>query len=94
NTERDASAGAIAASGLYDLARQVDAASAARYRAAADRIVTSLARSYTTAGTPMASILQHSVGQRPQGVEIDVGIVYADYYFVEAVGRRRGVFLE
>ena len=94
NTERDASAAAIAASGLYDLARRTSGAAASRYRQAADRIVESLARNYTTEGTPSAAILQHSVGQRPQNVEIDVGIAYADYYFVEALARRRGLFLE
>jgi unsaturated chondroitin disaccharide hydrolase len=92
--ERDASAGAIAASGLIDLARHVDGERATRYRAAAERIIGALSSEYLTAGTPSAAILQHAVGQRPQGVEIDVGLVYADYYFVEALLRRRGVFLE
>lgn len=94
DTERDASAGAIAASGLLDLARRVPPAEAARYRQAAERILTGLATSYTTAGTSNAAILAHSVGQRPQNVEIDVGIIYADYYFVEAILRQRGLFLE
>jgi unsaturated chondroitin disaccharide hydrolase len=94
NTERDASAAAIASSGLLDLARHVDAASAARYRAVATRILTSLAQDFLAAGTPAASILLHSVGQRPQNAEVDVGLVYADYYFVEALLRVRGFFLE
>jgi hypothetical protein len=34
------------------------------------------------------------VGGRPQGVEIDVGLVYADYYFVEALLRHRGIYRE
>ncbi len=45
-------------------------------------------------GTPNASILLHSVGNRPQDSEVDVGLVYADYYFIEALLRRRGLFLE
>jgi unsaturated chondroitin disaccharide hydrolase len=94
NTERDASAAAIAASGLFDLARSVDAGNAARYLAAADRIVLSLARNYLTGGTSNAAILAHATGQRPQGAEIDVGLVYADYYFLEALLRRRGAFIE
>ena len=36
--------------------------------------------------TGLASLLQ--------GTEIDVGIVYGDYYFVEALLRRKGSFLE
>ena len=93
-TERDASAGAIASAGLLDLARHVDRADSERYRAAAERMLGALASSYLTVGTPNAAILQHSVGGRPQNVEIDVGIVYADYYFVEALLRRQGLFLE
>jgi unsaturated chondroitin disaccharide hydrolase len=57
-------------------------------------MLAALAGSYLTAGTSNAAILQHSVGGRPQNVEIDVGIVYADYYFVEALLRRQGLFLE
>jgi hypothetical protein len=93
-TERDASAAAIAAAGLYDLSRYVDPSARNRYRSAADVLLTRLATRYLTAGTSSAAVLAHSVGQRPQGVEIDVGIVYADYYFVEAVLRRRGIFLD
>ena len=93
-TERDASAAAIAASGLYDLARSVGADDARRYRAAADRMVDALASDYLTDGTPSAAVIAHAVGQRPQGVEIDVGIVYADYYFMEALLRRGGKFLD
>ena len=92
--ERDASAAAIAASGLLDLARWAPEPSRSRYSDAADRILTSLATSYLTEGTASAAILEHSVGNRPQAGEIDVGIVYADYFFLEALLRRKGLFLE
>jgi uncharacterized protein YyaL (SSP411 family) len=93
NTERDASAAAIAASGLYDLARWSDATAARRYRAAADRMLTALITHYMAPATPNGAVLLHSTGNRPQGGEIDVGIVYADYFFVEALLRRDGMFL-
>jgi hypothetical protein len=93
NTERDASAAAIAASGLYDLARWSDGTSARRYRAAADRMIAALATDYMAPATPSGAVLLHSTGNRPQGGEIDVGIVYADYFFVEALLRREGMFL-
>ena len=89
NTERDASAAAIAASGLFELAQLTGGEPGRRYRAAAERILASLATSYTSRGTPSRSILLHSVGHRPQNDEVDVGIVYADYYFVEALMRYR-----
>jgi len=91
--ERDASAAAIAASGLYNLARYVDAGASDRYRAAADRIVASLASSYMAAPTPRGAILAHSTGARPAESEVDVGLVYADYFFVEALLRRKGLSL-
>jgi hypothetical protein len=92
--ERDASAGAIAASGLYDLARWTPEPARSRYSDAADRILSSLGSSYLTEGTKSAAILRHSVGSKPQNSEVDVGIIYADYYFIEALLRRRGLFLE
>jgi unsaturated chondroitin disaccharide hydrolase len=92
NTERDASAAAIAASGLYDLARWSDASTAGRYRAAADQMISALATNYMAPPTPNGAVLLHSTGNRPQGGEIDVGIVYADYFFVEALLRRDGMF--
>ena len=55
-------------------------------------MIAALAADYLTEGTSSPAILAHSVGQRPQNAEIDVGIVYADYYFVEALLRMRGVF--
>ncbi|MFN2604384.1 MAG: hypothetical protein ABR582_16720, partial [Gemmatimonadaceae bacterium] len=92
--ERDASAAAIASSGLFDLARHVGRERGARYREVAERIIRTLASSYLTEGTQQASILQHSVGNKPANSEVDVGIVYADYFFVEALLRRRELFLE
>lgn len=94
NTERDASAGTIAASGLLDLARRSSGDRSTRYRGVAERILRTLSSQYLTGGTPAASILAHSVGGRPQNVEVDVGLVYADYYFVEALLRQRGIYLK
>lgn len=92
--ERDASAAAIAASGLLDLARTTSGDRAAGYREAALRILRTLASTYLTTGTTQSSILAHAVGGRPQNVEIDVGLIYADYYFLEALLRSRGMYLE
>jgi hypothetical protein len=36
-------------------------------------------------------ILNHCVGSIPHGVEIDVPLVYADYYLLEAVLRSKGL---
>ena len=86
---RDASAGAIAAGGLLELARYAPAEAAERYRAFAIKALHSLASTdyRAPAGTNGNFLLLHSVGHYPAGTEIDVAINYADYYFVEALGR-------
>ena len=32
-------------------------------------------------------LLKHAVGHKPEGKEIDVPLVYGDYYFLEALSR-------
>jgi len=86
---RDASAGAIAASGLFELAKYATGAAAESYRAFAIKVVRSLSStSYRAAtGTNGQFLLMHSVGNYPQNDEVDVAINYADYYYLEALGR-------
>jgi hypothetical protein len=57
----------------------------------ADRIMESLASPAYRAevGTNGNFILMHSVGSIPHGAEIDVPLNYADYYFLEALKRKR-----
>ena len=86
---RDASAGAIAAGGLLELAQYASPEAAGRYRAFAIKSLRSLASTAyrASAGSNGNFLLQHSVGHFPAGTEIDVAINYADYYFVEALSR-------
>ena len=65
-----------------------------RYRATADRILASLASNYVAPPSPRGAILAHSTGALPFKSEVDVGIVYADYFFVEALLRQKGLFAE
>ena len=85
---RDASAAAIMASALLELGPAVGGADGERYRRAAMRTLATLASpAYLARGTPSAAVLRHSVGDHPRDSEVDVGISYADYYFVEALQR-------
>ena len=86
---RDASAGAIAASGLFELARFAPQAASDRYLAFALRVVRSLSSEAYRAklGENSHFLLMHSVGNYPINDEIDVAINYADYYYVEALLR-------
>ena len=36
-------------------------------------------------------LLRSSTGHKPAGTEIDVPIVYADYYFLEALTRKKNL---
>lgn len=89
---RDASAAALIASGLYELSGYVDDDRAENYRKSADTILASLTGSYTVKpGEKEGFLLDHSTGHHPAGSEIDVPLVYADYYYLEALLRKRGV---
>jgi len=89
NAYRDASAGAIMASGLLELSGYVDEAKAKRYRAMAIKQLCTLS-SPTYCATPGSNnyfLLMHSVGNLPKKYEIDVPLNYADYYYLEALLR-------
>lgn len=89
NTVRDASAGAIMASALIELAEYNDKDMAEKYTEAAKEIIFSLSTpAYkATIGENGGFILQHSVGSYPGNVEIDVPLSYADYYYIESLKR-------
>lgn len=87
---RDASAAAIIASGLYELSAYVPSEKGRGYIAAADRILESLNRHYRAeSGSNHGFLLLHSTGHHPAGSEIDVPLNYADYYYLEALSRKR-----
>jgi chondroitin AC lyase len=85
---RDASAAAIAASALLELSTYSNSRRE-EYRNAAVQMLHSLAS--TRYRAPEHSngnfLLMHSVGSIPHNAEIDVPLVYADYYFLEALQR-------
>jgi hypothetical protein len=84
---RDAASAAIMASALLDLSTFVRGDDAERYRVSAEQMLVSLASPAYLAANASAALLLHSVSDRPGGSEADVGTVYADYYFVEALLR-------
>lgn len=89
NEPRDASAAAIIAAALYELSTYGKPA----YKFTADKIMTSLSSpAYRAAmGTNGNFLLMHSVGSVPHGNEIDVPLNYADYYFLEALLRKKRI---
>ncbi|RNL55933.1 glucuronyl hydrolase [Pedobacter jejuensis] len=88
NARKDASAAAITASALYELAKY--SVNGKKYKAAADKILYNLSSKYTsTIGNNFGFILEHSTGHLPAKSEIDVPINYADYYYLEALLRSK-----
>ncbi len=85
---RDASSAAIMASALYELATYENRE---YYKGWADEIMNSLASPVYRAkiGENGNFLLKHSVGSIPHGSEIDVPLNYADYYFLEALKRKK-----
>lgn len=85
NQERDASAAAVMCSALYELSTYLPEKQV-KYKAAADKILNSLSsRKYRAeVGENDGFLLMHSVGSKPGNSEIDVPLIYADYYFLEA----------
>ena len=67
----------------------MDSAETRSYRACADKIVNALIDHYQSPlHTSQGFLLQHSVGHMPGNSEIDVPLVYADYYYLEALKRK------
>jgi len=93
NEERDASAAAINAAALLELCRY-SAAHKAQYFAYAERVLVSLSSPayHAPIGQNNHFLLMHSVGNKPSGREINTPIVYADYYYLEALLRYRAFF--
>ncbi len=87
---RDASAAAVTASALLELSTYLGG-NGKKYREVAITILHSLSSSAYRAriGENGNFILKHSVGSIAHGAEIDVPLVYADYYFLEALNRYR-----
>ena len=88
---RDVSAATVIASALYELSLY-DPEKGERYRSNADKIIENLTKHYrATLKKDNGFLLLHSTGTKPTNTEVDVPIVYADYYFIEALMRKKKI---
>jgi len=87
---RDASTAAIICSGLYEMITHLDG-DTNRYKTLADKIMDRLSSPeyLADAGENNGFLLKHSVGHKTGDDEVDKPIIYGDYYFLEALKRRR-----
>ena len=92
NEPRDVSTAACIASALYEICT-MDVENPAQYKEYADKIMESLSTDAyrTPLGTNGNFLLLHSVGSIPHNNEIDVPLNYADYYFLEALARKKAL---
>jgi unsaturated chondroitin disaccharide hydrolase len=86
--QKDSSAGAIAASGLLDLATQTKSPErASAYRQTALKMLDQLAGpDYLAEGTPgWEGILRHGVYHTAKNLGVDESVMWGEYFFVEAL---------
>jgi unsaturated chondroitin disaccharide hydrolase len=88
-TERDVSAGAIICSALLELSRYVKGKTAKTYFTTAAAMLHSLSSpAYRAAvGENGGFILKHGTGNFPKNADVNVPLIYADYYYIEAMLR-------
>jgi unsaturated chondroitin disaccharide hydrolase len=91
NAPRDVSAATLMASAFYELSTIIPE-KAKFYQGKADQIMQNLSKNYQA--KPQSNkgfLLIHSTGHLPANSEIDVPIIYADYYYLEALLRKRNL---
>ena len=84
---KDASAACVVASALLELCQYVDKEKGNTYREAAISMLRDLSTERYQSRSNNVAFLMHSTGHHPAGSEIDASIVYADYYYLEALLR-------
>ena len=86
NAPKDASAAAVIASGLIELSQY--SGQGDHYLELAEKILSSLSKDYVAPKSDKTGfLLLHSTGSKPTNSEVDAPLIYADYYYVEALSR-------
>lgn len=89
---RDASAAAVVASALLQLSTLMsDNPKAKTYYDNAVSMLTELSSERYQSREVNSAFLLHSTGHKPNGGEVDAAIIYADYYYLEALLRLKNI---
>lgn len=93
NIPRDASAAAITASALVELGLLTAGEQGKKYLDFAKETLETLSGPayFADKGTNGGFLLKHSVGSLPHHSEIDVPLIYADYYYLEGLYRLKNM---
>ena len=84
---KDASTACVVASALLELCQYVKGEKGKEYRTAAESMLRDLNSDTYQSREKNVAFLMHSTGHHPAGSEIDASIIYADYYYLEALLR-------
>ena len=91
NAPRDASAACVVASALLEMSGFYGNGQGEKYKEAAEKMLCSLSSDkYQSRDTNVAFLL-HSTVHWPAKSEIDASIIYADYYYIEALLRLKRI---
>lgn len=90
-TPHDVSAACVVASALLELGTYVDGKKGDNYIQQAKDMLASLRSDKYRSNDKNVSFLLHSTGHHPAGSEIDYSIIYADYYYIEALTRLKNL---
>lgn len=90
---RDASAAAVIASALYELGEFTETNKQTEIFRNADKILMSLSSEeyFCSDSSEHSFLLGHSTGNMNKNSEVDTPIIYADYYFMEALHRKKNI---
>ena len=88
---KDASAACIVADALFELQQYVGGDKGRVYKNLAIEMLSQLSTPMYQSGNRNVAFLMHSTGHYPAGSEIDASIIYADYYYLEALMRAKSV---
>lgn len=84
---KDASTACVVASALLELSQYVDTEKGKKYRTDAEDMLRDLSSDRYQSRDRNVALLMHSTGHHPARTEIDASIIYADYYYIEALLR-------
>ena len=86
---KDASAACVVADALLELQQYVGGEKGEEYQQYALQSLAQLSTPKYQSGKKNVAFLMHSTGHHPAGSEIDASIIYADYYYLEALMRAK-----
>ncbi|MFX3634645.1 MAG: glycoside hydrolase family 88 protein [Candidatus Pristimantibacillus sp.] len=88
---RDTSAASCAASGLLEIANLLSPEEGRIYRIAAEKIIKSLSEHYATLDElEYQGLLREGTGNKPGDQNVNVSLIYGDYFYVEAIAKLLG----